>query len=47
MSKMFTTALGPTHPPIQLVLCVLFPGVKWLGRETDVSRPFGAVPIFL
>jgi hypothetical protein len=39
--------MGPTHPPIQWVMRVLFPGVKWLGRETDPSRPFSAVPIFL
>ena len=44
---MFTSVLGPTHPPIQWVLGVLFPGVKWLGHETDISRPFSAVPIFL
>jgi hypothetical protein len=28
-------ALGPTQPPIQWVLRVLYPGVKQPGREAD------------
>jgi hypothetical protein len=32
-------ALGPTRPPIQLVLGVLSPAVKRLWREADYSPP--------
>jgi hypothetical protein len=28
-------ALGPTQPPIQYILGVLFRGTKWQGREPD------------
>jgi hypothetical protein len=35
-------ALGPTQPPIQLVLVALSPGVKRPGREADHSPPASA-----
>jgi hypothetical protein len=35
-------ALGPTQPPIQLVLGVLFPGAKLLGHEADHLLPSSA-----
>jgi hypothetical protein len=34
--------LKPTQPPIQCVTGVLFPGVKWPGRETDHSTATNA-----
>jgi hypothetical protein len=46
-------ALGPTQTPIQLVLGVIFPGIKLLGREADHLLSFndevkngGAIPPF-
>jgi hypothetical protein len=36
------TALGPTQPPIQLVLGALSLGVKRKGREADHSPPSSA-----
>jgi hypothetical protein len=36
------TALGPTQPPIQCVLGVLFLGLKRPGREADHSPPSNA-----
>jgi len=33
-------ALGPTQPPIQLVLGALSLGVKQSGHETDHSPPY-------
>jgi hypothetical protein len=33
------TALGPTQPPIQWVPGALSLGVKWPGREADLSTP--------
>jgi hypothetical protein len=35
-------ALGPTQTPIQQVLGVNFPGVKWMGPEADHSPPSNA-----
>jgi hypothetical protein len=33
------SVLEPTQPPIQLVSGILFPGVKWPGREANHSPP--------
>jgi hypothetical protein len=34
--------LGLLQPPIQWVPGVIFPGVKWLGHESDKSPPSSA-----
>jgi len=34
---------GATQPPVQWVLGVLIPGVKWLGHEPDHSPPSSAM----
>jgi hypothetical protein len=43
MNVLFSTSsrpvLGFNHPPIEWVTEVLFPRVKWLGREADHSPP--------
>jgi hypothetical protein len=44
--SLFTTvsisAVGPTQPPIQWVPGTLSLGLKWLGREADLSPPSNA-----
>jgi hypothetical protein len=37
LATMSRLALEPTKPPVQLVMGILFPGVKWLGHEADHS----------
>jgi hypothetical protein len=43
---LFATAsvliLGPIQPPIQWLLRILLPGLKWLGHEADHSLPSSA-----
>jgi hypothetical protein len=49
----FQTGSGPTEPPIQRALLILSLGLKWPGREVDISLPSnaeikngGAIPPF-
>jgi hypothetical protein len=39
---MQVTVLGPTEPPIQWVPGALSLGIKWPGREADLSPPSSA-----
>ena len=40
-SKMPILALGPTQLPIQCVVWLFSPAIKWLGYEIDHSPPSG------